>query len=201
MKIVKPSVELIYITSNSEKLIEMSARTCYQSVDKITDISHRTFNKTLLSNKHTSTLEHAYASFKIITDRGVLGELSRHRFLSLSVESTRYCCYAKDKFDSQITVIAPECLIGKTEYLFFIEACEKAEQEYIALLEMGYKPEIARAVLPLCLKTELIASANFREWKHIIELRTSEQAHPQIREIVSKIEDILTKEAPSIFEK
>lgn len=48
----------------------------------------------------------------------------------------------------------------------------------------AYKPEEARSVLPNSLKTEIVVTANLREWRHIFRLRTSNQAHPQMRQLM-----------------
>lgn len=63
-----------------------------------------------------------------------------------------------------------------------------SERAYMALLDLGWKPEQARSVLPNSLKTEITVTANLREWIHIFELRvigTTGKPHPQMREIMS----------------
>jgi thymidylate synthase (FAD) len=54
--------------------------------------------------------------------------------------------------------------------------------------------------LPNSLKTEIIVTANLREWIHIFELRTAEAAHPQMREIMSPLLKELQTKIPIIFD-
>ena len=71
---------------------------------------------------------------------------------------------------------------------------------YFILLERGATPEIARAVLPLCLATELYMTANLRELRHILKLRTAKAAHPQMRQVAGQILNILREKLPVIVE-
>ena len=63
------------------------------------------------------------------------------------------------------------------------EACEVAETAYFNMLNFGCSPQEARAVLPNSLKTEVVMTANIREWRHFLKLRCSPTAHPQMREV------------------
>lgn len=193
MKIIKPSVELINITKNAEKEIEKAARICYNSQDKITEDSYINFCKGLINRNHLAPIEFASATFKIITDRAIQNELVRHRLASFTVNSTRYI-----KYTDEIEVIVPSEL-KEEDFGIWQQSIIEAEKSYHLLLKNNCKPEIARSVLPLCLKTEMLLSANFRELLHIIELRTSKFAHPDMRIIANKIKEILKKEASSIF--
>ena len=98
MKIVESSVELLAITENSAQLIELAGRTCYKSEDKITNDSADKFVGMINKRGHVSVIEHASATFRIVTDRGITHEIVRHRLASYSQESTRYCNYGKEKF-------------------------------------------------------------------------------------------------------
>lgn len=195
MKIVEPSVELLWITPEPEWVIEKAARTCYKSQDKMTDASYSSFCKTLVERGHLSQIEHAVASFKFICDRATANELVRHRLASYSQTSTRYVNY-----EEGIEVIKPPKMVGISE-AYWKDNCIHAEEAYINMINQGCKPEIARSVLPLCLATEIILTANFRELLHIVKLRTSKFAHPQIKEIIIKMNNILNKYAPDIFVK
>lgn len=198
MIIVKPSVELLWITKNPEQEIERAGRTCYKSEDKITEMSAKGFVRGLREAGHHAMLEHATASFRIITDRGISHEIVRHRIASYAQESTRYCNYSKDRFQNSCSFIQPPGLTEKT-LMMWKESCIIAERYYFALLEEGIPPQIARAVLPNCLKTEIIFTANLREFRHFIMLRGSSTAHPQIRSIAYAIWDILIVRAFSVF--
>ena len=199
MKIVEPSVELLWITENPEFQIERAGRTCYKSEDRITADSARLFAGKMREHGHHAMIEHAVASFRIITDRGITHEIVRHRIASFAQESTRYCNYSADKFENQCSFIEPPDL-DETQRALWEKACLDAEQSYFAMLKAGCSAQIARSVLPTCLKTELVMTANFREWRHFIALRGTKAAHPQIRPLAFKIREILMQHAPSVFE-
>jgi len=198
MKIIKQSVELLWITPEPEKKIECAGRTCYKSEDKITEKSASEFCGRMKKNGHYPMLEHASASFRIVTDRGISHEIVRHRIASYAQESTRYCNYSKDKFSNECSFIEPPNLTGFQRVHWQI-ACKIAERNYFNLLESGCTPQIARSVLPTCLKTEIVMTCNLREWMYFIQLRGSKAAHPQIRVIANSIEAELKTVTPSIF--
>ena len=112
MEIIKPKVELEFITPDAYKIIERAGRTCYCSFDKITEESAEKFCKMIKTRNHMSVLEHASATFRLITDRGVTHEVVRHRIASYSQESTRYINYNK-KFGASF--IEPAWIIN-SEY-------------------------------------------------------------------------------------
>lgn len=199
MRIVEPSVELLWATEISEQMIEIAGRTCYKSEDKITMDSSRKFVTMLRKSGHHAMIEHAVASFRIVTDRGITHEIVRHRLASYAQESTRYCNYSKDKFGNECSFIQPPNL-NHEQTIQWRQACLCAERIYFDLLGKGCTPEIARSVLPNCLKTEIVMMANLREWRHFIKLRGSQAAHPQIRPIALWIWTELIRIAPSVFE-
>ena len=80
-------------------------------------------------------------------------------------------------------------------------ACEFAEKQYFAMLAAGAAPQIARAVLPTCLRTELVMTANMREWRHFLRLRLGEGAHPQIKEIARLVAARLHEAVPVLFDE
>ena len=201
MKIVTPSAKLLWITPNAEQMIELAGRTCYKSEQNITEESSAKFIKMLKKNKHLAMLEHASASILFTCDRGVTHELGRQRLAAYAQESTRFCNYSKDKFNNEISVIEPPNL-SRDEREIWREACLFAESSYIGMLNKGAAPQIARSVLPTCLKTEIVTTCNFREWIHIFNLRfvgITGPPHPQIREIMTQAYNILCGECPSVF--
>lgn len=202
MRIVKPSATLLSITPSAEKIIERAGRTCYKSEDMITSESAGKFIRKIIASGHHSVLEHASASFLFVCDRGVTHEMVRHRLVAYSQESTRFCNYGKSKFGSEITVIEPFYFrsIGRLEQrTSWRDAMKTVELIYLALLDDGCPPQIARSVLPNSLKTEIVATCNLREWRHIFKLRTSKAAHPQIKEIMDKALATLTSICPNVF--
>lgn len=203
MKIIKPSIEILDNITPVEvlKKLELCGRVCYKSEDKITDESAVKFISNIIKQGHESVLEHVSFSVRFICDRGVTHEMVRHRIASYSQESTRYCNYSKGDFDGQITVIEPLYLEPGTEkYEIWKQACQQAEDNYFTLLNLGCTPQEARAVLPNSLKTEIVMTANVREWRHFLKLRTSKASHPQIREVADMLLTELNFILPSLFD-
>lgn len=203
MRIIPASHEIITPMDGEAilKTIERIGRLCYKSEDKITEDSARQFVKMLLHRGHESVLEHVSFSVRFIVDRGVSHEIVRHRLASYSQESTRYCNYGKDGFGGEITVIEPCFLEPKTQaWKHWYNACAAGEVEYFNLLDDGYRPEEARSVLPNSLKTEMIMTANIREWRHFLMLRCSPLAHPQMRDVTIPLLKELRGKIPVLFD-
>lgn len=181
MKTIKAGYEILTpITGEELKLIEIAGRTCYKSEDKITEDSAKQFVKMLIDRKHEAMLEHGSLTIKFICDRGVSHELVRHRLASFAQESTRYCNYAGDKFGNELTFIEPLFFdIGKFGNCVSLKrtlweiAMERAEETYLELIQEGCSPQEARSVLPNSIKTEVVMTANYREWRHFFNLRAA----------------------------
>ena len=152
-----------------------------------------------------------------VCDRGVSHEFVRHRVMSFAQESTRYCNYSKDKFGNELTFIIPNWLdIPEGNYEIpafwdketcklmskyagdentyasiqtFLSGIGLSEQQYLSLIEDGWKPQQARAVLPNALKTELVVTGFVSDWKHFFFLRTPMNAHPQARELAIPLQE------------
>jgi thymidylate synthase (FAD) len=193
----------MFIPDISELLqrIEIAGRTCYKSEDKITDQSARAFVRRIIASGHLSVIEHIHMTIKFIIDRGVSHELVRHRLASYSQESTRYANYSKNKFGNEITVIRP-CFWeeSSSKYQYWKKAMENAERTYLQLIDMGARPEQARSVLPNSLKTEVVMTCNLREMRHVLDLRCSKAAHPQIREVMQPLLTELHEKIPVVFD-
>ena len=158
----------------------------------------------LIKNGHEAMLEHCSFTVKFIVDRGISHEIVRHRVASYAQESTRYCNYAKDDFNSEITVIEPLYLeSGTTAYKAWENACKTAEKAYFDMLDFGCTPQEARAVLPHSLKTEICVTMNLREWRHFFKLRAANEtgkAHPQMLEVTVPLLEELKKKIPVVFD-
>lgn len=201
MKVIQPSFEILAHTQDITKLIEVAIRTAYKSEDRIEEGSDEKIISLVKSFKHESTLEHGVITVRFITDRGVSHELVRHRIASFTQESTRYCNYSKGKFNSEITVIKPFFFeVGTDQYERWLYGTQCAEDVYMGLLESGAKAQEARSVLPNSLKTEIVVTANIREWRKIMELRTAKEAHPQIRQIMCPLLQTLRTRWPILFD-
>lgn len=154
---------------------------------------------------------------KFVCDRGVSHEFVRHRVFSFAQESTRYCNYSKDKFGNELTCIIPNwldlkdgsysikdveepydrCLIidrcTNEEGAAFVRALCYAEKEYFHLIQLGWKPQQARAVLPNSLKTELVMTGTIEQWKGFFKLRDAGSAHPQAYELAHPLHEEFIK--------
>ncbi|MFP4258895.1 MAG: FAD-dependent thymidylate synthase [Desulfovermiculus sp.] len=203
MRVIQPGHEIVFMPGTDEilRLLELAGRTCYKSEDKITDDSAAGFVGRIVRSGHESVIEHANITVRFIIDRGVSHELVRHRLAAYSQESTRYANYSQERFGREITVIKP-CFWdqGSLEYELWEKAMHQAEEAYMQLLDQGASPQQARAVLPNSLKTEVVMTANLREWRHVFRLRCQKAAHPQIREVMLGLLADLQKRIPVLFD-
>jgi len=223
MKIIKPSIEILTITPNILQLIEKAGRTCYKSEANITEDSAQKFIKGLLKRGHESVIEHGVVTVRIICDRGVLFEFTRHRIASFSVESTRYCNYGnkdiefiepcfwkltnikiiKNKYSNKLELL--ELKPGKNtndddNFSDWFFAIKVSEELYKGLIKRGATPQEARSVLPNSLKTEIVVTMNLRSWRHFLKLRYANSAHPQMREIAFMILKEFKQKIPIVFD-
>lgn len=196
MKIINASYRIETPIDGAEilKRIEKAGRTCYKSEDRITAESAEAFIRMLIERGHESVLEHESITVRFICDRGVSHEIVRHRLASYSQESQRYVRYNDD-----IEFINPRMPNAKAHEAWQ-ELCERAEETYRELLSYGIQPQQARAVLPNSTKTEIVMTANLREWRHFLKLRTAKAAHPQMRELTVPLLRELQERIPIIFD-
>ncbi|RGF78649.1 FAD-dependent thymidylate synthase [Faecalibacterium sp. OF04-11AC] len=228
MKIVEPKYEILTDISEGGikelQQIERVARVCYKSEDKITPDgeSAKKLVGFLVKQGHEAMLEHSQLSVLFTCDRAIANELVRHRIASFAQESTRYCNYSTEKFGGELSFIRPyyipceptekaikaassseDFIKLETDYQIhnaWYWSCDDAEKRYKILITNGLRPEQARCVLPLCLKTEIVVTANYREWRNIFKLRTPAAAHPQMRELMCPLLHELQKKIPVVFD-
>ena len=214
MKIIDQSWNWVQLPRDPLLITEMAGRTCYKSEDKITDDSAKKFVKSIIKRGHETVIEHVSATVRIITNRGVTHELVRHRLSSFSQESTRYVKYDGGMefikpvwIDAEINEAGDNFLEDSSEtgketaaICTWVESLEKDEKAYCSLLKDGWRPEQAREVLPNSLKTEIVMTANMREWRHVFNLRCSQAAHPQIRMIMLDMLNEFHEEFPGMFD-
>lgn len=212
MRIVEPSFNIEWAPPPEALLehLERCARTCYRSEGKIGAGTAERLIRSVIDRGHESVIEHAMITVRFVCDRGVSHELVRHRLASYSQESTRYVRYDGESETREVAFVAP-CFWADPElprtgkhdmiglYALWFEAMERAEESYLALLKHGASPEQARSVLPNSLRTEIVMSANIREWRHVLRLRTSPRAHPQMREIMLPLAAELAERYPVLF--
>lgn len=193
MQIIKPSHEIIDIadTQHIMSKLEMCGRVAWKSEDKIGPDTANVFVRSLIDRGHESVIEHINLTVKFICDRGVTHELVRHRLVSYTQESTRYCDYSK----KGVTFIEPPWVLHGDD----IELLDAIERHYQKKIKQGWTPQQARYFLPNGVKTEIIVTANLREWRHILKLRTARGAHPQMRELMTPLLLDLQELLPVIF--
>lgn len=121
------------------------------------------------------------------------------RTLSICESSTRYCNYAKERFNNEITFIKPywfdelqanSDFVEAVKYNSFMDLCEQSEESYLKLIEYGCKPQEAREVLPLCTKTEVVYTAFEEDWDYFFSLRCDHKAHPDAQKVANKIKEL-----------
>ena len=204
MKIIDPSYTILrpcaldaVARKDALHAVADAARTCYKS----TGTDDATLVMQLVRSGHEAMLEHYGLTVRFVVDRGVSHEIVRHRLASYAQESTRYCNYGKNKFNGQISVICP-FTPGSKAYEDWQWACCIAESAYISMTRNGTPPELARSVLPHALATELVMTANLREWRHFLALRavgTTGKPHPQIRQVALPLLHELAEWLPEVF--
>ena len=186
-------VELIAITPDPQSVIEQAGRTCYLSFDKIDDDSSAGFIQRLLKMGHESPLEHAYATFRVSNcSRAMTHQLVRHRLMAVSQQSQRYVD------EEGFTYVVPESM--PAEFVDdFHQDMQTIQQMYHKWRDRGLLKEDARFVLPNACTSEIVVSADFREWRHIFKLRTSPKAQWEIRKACLAMLAILKARAPDCF--
>lgn len=181
--------------------IEDCARTCYKSEDKIKEGSAEKMVAALIRSDHTAMLEHASLTVKFVCDRAMSHEIVRHRLASFAQESQRYVNYGNQ---DEVTFIIPDGMEYKSEsWNIWKDAMKNAEKAYLDLLKAGCKPQDARAVLPNSTKTEIVMTANLREWRWFFKLRAADAtgaASPQMHELTRPLLTELKTLIPVIFD-
>lgn len=222
IRLILPSFEIITAINGERilKRIEVAGRIAYKSEARITAVSAKAFVQRIIAQGHESVLEHESISVKFICDRGVSHELARHRLASMTQESTRFVDYAKEGDDRLPTFVIPPwvniepgiyedtdiALVGLSPHdVRWVHHCFAAAHTYKMLREHDKKvpawaPQQARAVLPHSTKTEIVFTANLREWRHILKLRTDKAAHPQMRQLMIPLCVMFKALLPTVFE-
>ena len=188
-------IELISITPNAEKIIEGAARTSYLSFNRTGEDVTPSFIKMLIKSGHHSVLEHASATFRIKgISRATTHQLVRHRLASFTQQSQRYVD------ETNFHYVIPQS-IEKDEQAkkMFLDTMENVKEVYIKLRSMKIRKEDARYVLPNAIESEIVITANLREFRRIFELRCDKKAQWEIRNMAIRMLEILKKECPNVF--
>ena len=187
-------VRLLNSLDNAEKIMFVACRTCYsnKTADELLndDVKTDLLLKVLRSGHH-SILEHIQVTFSIeAVSRSLLAQISRHRHISLSVRSQRYCQFDFD-------YVLPESIKSNKAV---DDLLWKITDTYCQLVDSGIKKEDARAILPNASVTNMILSCNLRELVHICNLRLCLRSQAEIRSMVGLMRDCVVKELPLMKE-
>ncbi len=198
MNIVKPYARLMDVPDIETGIrllrkIEWAGRISHRSEEAQTEDTWRRFIETVvLGHGDWSIVEHASASVDMLVDRGITHEVVRHRLFSFTQESTRFVNYEKKM---PASFIEPDGLSDdaaragngeRTELStrqIWRHSISTAEGMYRDLLRRGITPQIARSVFPNALASRIIITGNLRNWRHFFIMRTTKEAHPQMREV------------------
>jgi thymidylate synthase (FAD) len=184
----------VSITKNPERVIELAARTCYQSAGNMNPETLGKLLPKLLASGHESPFEHAYATFRISDcSRAMTHQLVRHRLMAVSQKSQRYVSEKTFGY-----VIPPS--VPRNQVAEFRKDMETIRLMYKKWKERGLRNEDARFVLPNACTTEIVVSANFREFRHIFKVRCNPHAQWEIREACLMMLKHLHKHAPHVFD-
>ncbi len=191
-------VELMAITPQAEDVIEKACRTCYLSFHRYNPPSStEELIKKVIRKGHHSVLEHALATFRIKGGSRVFThEMVRHRLMSPSQESQRYVEYGKTK---EFEFVLPPTVEKTNLKDRFKTVALELKELYEEMVKAGVPKEDARYILPNATVSEIVVSANFRELRHIFQVRCAPRAHWEIREICLEMLKIMKKEAPIVF--
>lgn len=203
MNIIEPYAKLMDVESLESgikllKKIEWCGRISHRSEDAQTDDSYDRFIRTVvLGHGDWSIVEHASATVDMLVDRGITHEIVRHRLFSFTQESTRFVNYEKKMPPS---FIRPEGLSREQEVWCWNSAIQECEGMYRKLLAFGTAPQIARSVFPNALASRIIITGNLRNWRHFFIMRTTKEAHPQMRQVTIPLLKEFQEKIPILFE-
>jgi len=195
MEITVPTVKLLAITPNCEKVIEEAGRTCYKSFERMTDTSSDNFIRAAIKRGHESIIEHACATFRIKgASRSFTHQFVRHRLASFSQQSQRYVD------ESDFNYIIPPMIANNSEAAdLYRKHIDYTSETYRKLRKAGITKEDARFILPNALESEIVFTANFRELRTIFSLRLAKDAQWEVRRVCMEMLNIMKTEAPSVF--
>lgn len=179
---------------NPMRICEQAASVCYNSQPTRT----YTIAKSCMKSGHMSIMEHISFTFHIRgVSRALLAQLSRHRHISLSVRSQRYCNESLFAAVYPKSVEAVELDKGISTY---DQALGNANAAYAELLRHGVPAEDARMVLPNACCTELYMTANARSLIEMSHLRLCARAQWEIRELFRAMKSAVDPVCPEVAE-
>ena len=186
MQLTTPYAKIVQPFDGIDALrkIEWCGRISHRSEDAQTEDSWRRFiQAVVMGHGDWSIVEHATATVDFLVDRGITHEIVRHRLFSFTQESTRFVNYDKKMPASFVMPnFTGVAYVAEAEH-DWKDAVNAAEKAYKTLLRGGCSPQIARSVFPNGLASRLLMTGNLRSWRHFLLMRTTKEAHPQMREV------------------
>ena len=177
--------------------IEWCGRISHRSEDAQTETSWEKFiQAVVIGHGDWSIVEHASATVDFMVDRGITHEIVRHRLFSFTQESTRFVNYEKKMPPN---FVMPEVITDNLQDIWQ-QAITNCENMYRALINAGVTPQIARSVFPNALASRLIVTGNLRNWRHFFIMRTTKEAHPQMREVTIPLLEEFKAKIPILFD-
>lgn len=227
--VIEPHIEILTPLGDDQlKFLELAGRVCYKSEDRITDASASKFVAMICKNHHESVLEHVSATVRFVGSRSMSHQLVRHRIASYSQESQRYVNYGKKGYqvvcpptiglspgpyyyavegilagsfymDEELRTPVPGWAFTDLSHLWLLSRASEYV-EYQQYIKAGIPPEDARECLPNASKTEVVATYNLRQWRHIFEERAlNKHAQWQIRGLMKQVLSSFGKALPAVF--
>lgn len=178
------------------QIVEEFGRVSHRSEDRQTPESWDKFIRAnVIQHGDWSITEHATVSVEALVDRGITHEWVRHRIGAYTQESTRFVNYEKK---IPASFIKPEGVNAtETYWKHAVQACEDAYKE---MIHEGVAPQIARSVFPNALASKLIITYNLRNWRHFFIMRTTKEAHPQMRQVTIPLLEEFKKFIPILYD-
>jgi thymidylate synthase (FAD) len=196
MIIVQPYAKIMEpeLLAKALERVEYAARVSHRSEDETSVNTEKFIRAVVLQHGDWSVVEHVSASVEFLVDRGITHEIVRHRIASFTQESTRFVNYAKKM---PPTFIYPKDGEPDTDW---VASIEQAEVSYRSLLAKGWRPQEARSVFPNALSSKIIVTMNLRTWRHFFLMRTSKEAHPQMRQVTIPLLAEFQRLVPVLYE-
>ena len=198
--------------SDGERIAEFAGRLCYMSQHNPAGRSTAEYLRNILRQGHGSVFEHStYVMLIEGISRSCSHELVRHRAgWGYSQLSQRYVD------ESHAAFVMPPAILGDAELeAAWTRQVEAAQASYVAAVEQlmaryawiddkihrrKVAREAARSVLPNATEVKIVASANVRAWRTMLELRLGEGAELEIRRMALACLRLLQREAPALFD-
>lgn len=205
MNLVKPYARLIDVPDLQAgvqllRKIEWCGRISHRSEEAQTDDSWARFLRAVVVGKGDwSIVEHASATVDALIDRGITHEWVRHRIGAYTQESTRFVNYEK-KMPASFVKPVFDVSLGFAQERIWVAAIEEAEESYRSLIGAGVAPQVARSVFPNALASRLVVTYNLRNWRHFFLMRTTREAHPQMRQVTIPLLREFQERIPVLFD-